>query len=104
MALARDGIQCIEEADATFHHDAQRALARNLYDAMHTYGTQLFLTTHSEEFLQMLLNEMKRRDTAFLRDGVRVITLRDIGGTVRQRTLSGDEAWRALADGLELRR
>lgn len=104
MALAREGIQCIEEVDATFHHDAQRELAKNLYEAMKTYGTQLFLTTHSEEFLQTILMGIKREDEAFLKEGVRVITLREDGDVVRQRTLTGNAAWKALEDGLELRR
>ena len=103
MVLAGDGIQCIEEADATFHHAAQRELTRNIYRAFNRYHTQLFMTTHSEEFLGTFLGELANIDEKFLKDSVRVITLREVAGNIRQRTMLGTRAWQALQDGLELR-
>ena len=61
------------------------------------------MTTHNEEFLGAFLRGLKGKDAEFLKNEVRVITLRNLRKSVKQRTLDGMEALEAMEGGLELR-
>jgi AAA15 family ATPase/GTPase len=67
------------------------------------YNNQVFMTTHSKEFLQALLTEFGDTEQAFLAEQVRVMTLREGESGVLCRALTGQEALDALDRGLELR-
>lgn len=62
MALARNGMQCIEEFDVTFHRDVQKQLARNMYRYSERYGTQLFMTTHNVKMLNNFLRALQKEN------------------------------------------
>lgn len=106
MLVYKNAVHCIEEIDATIHHQAQEDLSYNLCKYAQKYGNQLFITTHSQEYLQAFLSSVKNHEEEkqiFLQDDIRVITLREVNHGVRVRVLSGNEATEALNDGLELR-
>lgn len=106
MLVYHDAVHCIEEIDATFHHKAQQDLSHELLRYAKIYNNQLFITTHNGEYLHSFLNAVRAHegeDVMSLEDDVRVITMRDINGDTRLRVLDGNEAWKAVEDGLELR-
>ena len=96
-------VHCIEEADATFHHAAQKGFAENLMHAAKKYGNQVFMTTHNAEYLKTFLQAVETDNADCLKNEVRVITLRHYGDEVRHRTLDGAEALTAIRQGSELR-
>ncbi len=78
MIVYQDAVHCIEEIDATFHPAAQSDLARLLVEYAHTYNNQLFLTSHSIEFLDAFLEALYAQDEGSVPDGkdpVRVFTI-----------------------------
>lgn len=103
MITFPSSIHCIEEADATFHHEAQDGFATRLAGYSEEYNNQVFMTTHSIEYLKTFLNAIEKEDAICLKNRMRVITLRDYGDDVRHRTLDGTEALTAIRRGLELR-
>ena len=103
MIAYPDAVHCIEEADVTFHHQAQGGLAANLKNVTQKYNNQVFMSTHNVEFLKTFLIGMGKDDPDFLRNQVRVVTLRNYRSNVKQRTLHGFEALEAINNGLELR-
>jgi AAA15 family ATPase/GTPase len=104
MIAYPNAIHCIEESDVTFHHEAQNGFSTNLKHYAKKYNNQIFITTHNEEFLKTFLNGLGKEDPEFLKDSVRIITLRNFKTIVKQRTLDGLEALGALKSGLELRK
>lgn len=106
MLVYKNAVHCIEEIEATIHHQAQEDLSYNLCKYARKYGNQLFITTHSQEYLQAFLSSVKEHESEnliSLQDDIRVITLREVNHDVRVRVLNGSEAAEALDDGLELR-
>ena len=106
MLVYKNAVHCIEEIEATIHHQAQEDLSYNLCKYARKYGNQLFITTHSQEYLQAFLSSVKEHEgeqLISLQDDIRVITLRNVNHAVRVRVLNGSEAAEALASGLELR-
>ena len=105
MAVYKNAIHCIEEMDATFNHRAQGKLSPLLCKYAKIFNNQLFITTHNAEFLHEFLSSVKQqgRDFVSLKEDVRVITLRNFNGTIRERVLDGSHAFEALMEGLELR-
>lgn len=106
MAIYHDAIHCIEEVDATFHHEAQANLSKNLIRYAEKYNNQIFMTTHNKEFLNIFLESLFKEGKNVLEDQVRVITLRNDfqkNGIVKQRVLNGYDAYKAVNNGLELR-
>lgn len=106
MLVYKNAVHCIEEMDATFHHQAQEDLSYYLCHYSKACGNQLFITTHNQEYLQSFLASIKNHESdsnLSLRDDIRVITLRKMGHEVRTRTLDGLDATKALRAGLELR-
>ena len=102
-AITRVTKKALEEADVTFHHQAQGGLAANLKNVTQKYNNQVFMSTHNVEFLKTFLIGMGKEDPEFLRNHVRVVTLRNYRNSVKQRTLHGFEALEAINNGLELR-
>lgn len=105
MVLHKNAIHCIEEIDVNFHHQAQGNLSKQIFRYAKRFNNQIFATSHSEEYLHSFLDAMQdlSEDGASLEKDIRVITLREVDGTVRVRTLNGKEALFALDNGLELR-
>ena len=103
MIAYPSAVHCIEEADVTFHHQAQGGLAVNLKNVTQKYNNQVFMSTHNVEFLKTFLIGIGKDDPEFLRNCVRVVTLRNYRNNVKQRTLHGFEALEAINNGLELR-
>ncbi len=103
MVSYRNALHCIEEAEVSFNHQAQKVYAETLMRYAQDYNNQVFMTTHSKEFLQALLTEFGDTEQAFLAEQVRVMTLREGESGVLCRALTGQEALDALDRGLELR-
>lgn len=103
MITYPNAVHCIEEADITLHQQAEEAFAVNVMRYARKYNNQIFMTTHNEEFLGAFLRGLKGKDAEFLKNEVRVITLRNLRKSVKQRTLDGMEALEAMEGGLELR-
>ena len=96
-------VHCIEEADATLHHQAQEGFATNLLKYARKYDNQIFITTHSKEYLKSFLSAIEKNSNNDLKNSIRVITLRDYDGIVKYRTLDGKESLQAIRQGMELR-
>ena len=64
---------------------------------------QIFITTHSKEYLMNFLNSLEANNADDLKRDVRIVTLRQYDDSVRHRTMDGLEALKALRQGLELR-
>lgn len=104
MVAYKRSIHCIEEIDVNFHHKAQGSLAIQLYQYAKKFQNQVFATSHSGEFLYSFLEGIRDEvGDVPLTDDIRVITLRNVKGVVKARTLTGKEALVAMDDGLELR-
>ncbi len=106
MLVYRDAVHCIEEIDATLHHEAQEEFSYHLCRYAKKYAKQLFITTHDQEYLQAFLQAVAKHEAEgllSLQDDIRVITLREVNHEVRSRVLNGSEAASALSDGWELR-
>ena len=95
MVVYQDAIHCIEEIDATFHPEAQKQLATNLVHYSKKYNNQLFMTSHSLEFVDNLLEAVYGSDQEPEEDCIRIITLRNDPKTnqVKSRVLTGKEAY-----------
>jgi len=95
MVVYQNAIHLIEEIDATFHPKAQRELAANLVHYSKKYDNQLFLTSHSLEFVDTLLDTIYGSGQQPDEDIVRIITLRNDPTTneVKARVLTGQEAY-----------
>jgi AAA15 family ATPase/GTPase len=94
LLLYQNAIHCIEEIDATFHPSSQKDLSRNLYNYAKQYKNQLFMTSHSIEFVDNLLQAIYEEND-YSEDIVRIITLKNDPDTneVYSRTLTGREAY-----------
>lgn len=103
MLTFQNSVHCIEEADATLHHEAQEGFAVNLTRYAQKYNNQIFMTTHNAEYLETFLQAVESDNADCLKNEVRVVTLRHYGDEVRHRTLDGAEALKAIRRGLELR-
>ncbi len=109
MISYQNSVHCIEEIDAAFHPAAHPKLAHYLVDYARNYKNQLFITSHSLEFLDAFLGSLYAGKSVPItdqqKDPVRVYTLlpsEDGPPTVWSRT--GREAYheREVYD-LELR-
>ena len=97
MIVYQNAIHCIEEIDSTFHPNAQEDLAKNLVNYAQKYNNQLFMTSHSLEFVDEFLEVLYGPDSEMEDDCVRIITLRnnEKDNRVRKRVLTGKEAYEA---------
>ena len=103
MITFKNSIHCIEEADVTFHYKAQDSFAINLKHYAEKFDNQIFMTTHNMEYLNIFLHAIEKSDINFLKEKLRVITLRDYSGVIKYRILNGLEALKAIQNELELR-
>lgn len=90
MVYYKNSIHCIEEIDVTFHTSAQRQLAQNLMYYSEKFNNQIFMTSHSIEFVDNFLQGL---DSDKL-NSVRIITLKEdpVTKETKARVLSGVEA------------
>ena len=97
MIVYQNAIHCIEEIDSTFHPNAQPELVKNIIYYAKKYYNQIFMTSHSLEFVDEFLEVLYGPDGNLEDDCVRVITLRndEKTGTVQKRVLTGREAYEA---------
>ncbi|KSU85177.1 ATPase/GTPase, AAA15 family [Fictibacillus enclensis] len=96
LILYQNAIHCLEEVDATFHPSAQTDLSRNLYKYAKKFNNQLFMTSHSIEFVDNLLHAIYENQPEDEQDIVRIITLKSdpITNEVHSRVLTGREAYK----------
>lgn len=109
MILYKNSIHCIEEIDSTFHYGAQTNLSENLVRYSKKYHNQIFLTSHSIEFIDNFLETLygENSNSEIEDDFVKIITLIEDPNNknkILSRTLNGLEAYKTREDfGLELR-
>lgn len=102
MVYNKNSIHCIEEIDVTFHANAQKQLASNLVYYSEKFNNQLFMTSHSIEFIDNFLAGIPEDKLDF----VRIITLKqsDSRDSIKHRVLTGREALNSRElYGMELR-
>jgi len=80
----------IEEPEAHMHPGYMQAYVHELARALRSGGSQFFITTHSSEFIDMLLRELHENG---LLGELRVIRLYRYDGGIDYEVLSGDEAY-----------
>ena len=107
LILYQNAIHCIEEIDSTFHFGAQIELSKNLVKYSKKYKNQLFLTSHSIEFLDNFLSTLYGEDSTLdiEDDFVKIINLSrpQRSNKVLSRTLNGRKAYETRDEyGLEL--
>lgn len=79
MIVYKNAIHCIEEIDATFHPRSQNNLSRLLVQYAQAYQNQIFMTSHSLEFLDAFLDTLYATENGALLGGddpVRIFTMR----------------------------
>ena len=101
LTFYKNSIICIDELDSGLHPGAQVSFALNMIDNALDNNVQLFTTTHNIEFVDNLLKSVSDHPQ---KNRIRVITLKDCNGELKQRSLSAEEAYKAREDyNLELR-
>lgn len=91
IALYKSSIICIDEIDTGFHPAAQAEFSKHLAQYSKNNNVQLFLTTHNVEFIDNFLKSVKELGEEYLEE-TRIITLRNSGSNITQRTLDGKMA------------
>lgn len=91
IALYKSSIICIDEIDTGFHPTAQAEFSKHLAQYSKNNNVQLFLTTHNVEFIDNFLKSVKELGEEYLEE-TRIITLRNSGSNITQRTLDGKMA------------
>jgi len=90
LIVYKSAVHCIEEIDSTFHSTAHYELSRLLVTYAQEYSNQLFMTSHSMEFIDTFLNALYGEDGILQHttvDPVRVFTIR------RSSDNQGHEVW-----------
>ena len=99
----RNSVHLIEEIDTTFHPESIPMLTKSLYKYSELYNNQIFMTSHNQEFLKIMLDTFKD-DRGFLENKIRIYTLKKINGGIKLISLNGIEARKSIEDyDLELR-
>jgi len=99
----KNSVHLIEEIDSTFHPDSMPILVKALYKYSELYGNQIFMTSHNQEFLEIMLNTFKDNQD-FLENKIKIFTLKNINNEIKLLSLNGEEALKNIEDyGLELR-
>ena len=81
LIVHQDSVHCIEEVDATFHHEALEKLSHGLVEYSRKYNNQLFLTTHNIEFADVFLKTLYEEKGKYFDNGadpVRIYTLNPV--------------------------
>ncbi len=102
VAEAENGILLVDEIETSIHANALKQVFNWLINACKTFNVQLFLTTHSIETVDAMLN----CNTGFISDDlIRVITLSKKENQTIARILTGEKALQVRDDyDLELRK
>ena len=105
MMIKPNSIFCIEEIDSTFHYGAQRDLSKNIMKYSKKFNSQVFITSHSIEFVDNFLKGISELNDSSLLDEVNIITLKSNSkGETKARILDGKKAIETRINyGLELR-
>lgn len=104
---AENGVLLIDEVETAIHIDALVEVFKWFVKACNKYKVQVFMTTHSIEIIDSILESQKDLDnTSFLKDSLRIITIKNSteGEKTKARILNGLEAYDSRIDfGMELR-
>jgi len=79
MVVYKDAVHCIEEIDASFHPKSHEELSKSLIRYADKFNNQLFITSHSIEFLDAFLNGLYGKNGIINRnspDPARIFTLK----------------------------
>lgn len=104
IMLCRDSILCIDEAEMSLHYSAQEQLCTCLIKYAKKYNVQIFLTTHSQEFLDNMLSaayKIKAQNGDTQVSGLNDLSFYTFGeyqSLFRYRYLNGQEAYKARAE------
>jgi AAA15 family ATPase/GTPase len=90
MVLNPKSIHLIEEVDATFHPKSIPNFAETLFNYSKNYYNQIFMTSHSQEFLHIFLKTFKNKE--FLEKNISIFTLKEINDELKILKLTGIEA------------
>lgn len=97
--MAENGLLLVDEFETSIHASAMREIYRWLLTVSNELKVQLFLTTHSREAVELMLNLGEE-----YADGFNVHTLFRDGGKNKKRTLTAKEAKHAINEwGMDLR-
>jgi len=103
IAKARGGILLIDEIETSIHRQYYDDIFRFVTKACLQYNVQLFITTHSLEALDGILNTQDY-DKSPKTDNINVITLRKAGDKTLSRSMRGAEVYKDREDfGFEVR-
>lgn len=104
---AENGVLLIDEVETAIHIDALVDVFKWFIKACKKYKVQVFMTTHSIEVIDSILESQKNLDNIeFLRDLLRIITIKNSidESKTKVRNLNGLKAYESREDfGLELR-
>lgn len=104
---SENGVLLIDEVETAIHKDALVDAFKWFINACKKYNVQVFMTTHSIEVIDSILESQKDlENTSFLRQSLRVITIKNSidEKITKVRNLDGIRALEAREDfGLELR-
>lgn len=105
MMIKPNSIFCIEEIDSTFHYKAQQDLSKNIMKYAKKFDSQVFITSHSIEFVDNFLKGIDELNDSSLLEEINIITLKtNLKGETKARILNGKEAIETRENyGLELR-
>lgn len=100
MVYLKNSIHCLEEIDVTFHISAQKQLSKNIANYAKKFNNQVFMSSHSIEFVDNFLKSVSETDL----EETRIITLKENNNEVIYRILDGKEALKSREQyNLELR-
>lgn len=101
--LYKDYIHCIDEIGDMLHPEAQGLLGLNLSEMAEKYNNQIFASTQSLEFVRNYLETVSSGKKELL-SSIRIITLKNIEGSIKARVLEGEKALDLLMNNnMELR-
>jgi AAA15 family ATPase/GTPase len=85
----------IDEIENGLHYKSQELMWQTLFTLTRTADVQLFISTHSWEMLQSLINVLKQNDNVDMRDSVKIFS---IVNTIRE----GFQSYLRSYEGLDL--
>lgn len=104
VVISKDAILCMDEVDATLHPSIYYDFCYNLIENAGISNSQIFFTTHNLEFIDQALKAYKEYTGRNKDYSMSIITLEDIDGKVKVRSMDGHKAYHMRCDfGMELR-
>ena len=98
IANNKNGVVCVDEIDTGFYHKHHPQIMRSLVGLCDLYSVQLFLSTHSWEFLRAAAESMKDQP-----EKLSLLRTRYANNECTIRKSDGDLAISAIADDIEVR-